>query len=149
MTASPEGLHNSLSQVYTKEFNISIVVVGMYDRTLPDDWETDEQMAVIKKMVENKSDIYMLFTSRNWRNENDLLFSSITAEAYIDSGYIYLETCYGENTTNILIHEFAHLFKARHIYRKDAVMHPHNRDNPLWAPKTRQVIVENKFRNWN
>jgi hypothetical protein len=144
-----QQLINEVSQVYTKEFNISIVAIGMYDHTLPDDWETDEQMAVIKKMVENESDIYMLFTGRNWRNENDRLFSSITAEAYRDSGYIYLETCYGENTANILIHECAHLFKARHIYRKDAVMHPHNRDNPLWTPKTRQVIFENKFRNWN
>ncbi|MHC4293358.1 MAG: hypothetical protein ACYSTX_03615 [Planctomycetota bacterium] len=147
--ALAQQLISEVSQLYTNEFNISMVVVGMYDYNLSDNWETDEQMSVIKKMVENKSDIYMLFTSRNWRNENDLLFSSITAEAYRDSGYIYLETCYGENTTNILIHEFAHLFKARHIYRKDAVMHPHNRDNPFWTQKTRQVILENKFRSWN
>ncbi len=91
-----------------------------------------------------------MLTNRDWGDEDDDDYTSLVGQALSNYGALWTEAYSSiEETTSALAHEIGHLFKAGHVYRKDAVMHPLNEeDNFLWTSKTKETILKNKFRNW-
>ncbi|MCG2717795.1 MAG: hypothetical protein L6408_03020 [Nanoarchaeota archaeon] len=137
------------SKIYEKEFNIKFEIVDIYKSKLPDSWETLPAMKELKKRATKSSDIYLLFTDRDWDDETTGEGRSLLGQAHSGYGYTWIET--GDNNNlaaEVVIHEIGHLFEAHHIYHMDGVMHPSNSDNFHWTARSREDILKHKFRYW-
>ena len=147
-----EKIFVSVSELYSKEFNISFNALGFYEHKLPESWSTIGEIRKLKKSSKKKSDIYVLLTDRDWKDDDDGgAFSSVAGQAIPGAGYTWIETHHKDKeVVNIIAHELGHLFGARHIYRRGSLMHPSaNYNKGMWMPKTKETILKNKFRNWN
>lgn len=147
-----QELLSSISQTYTKEFNISFQPIGFYGHKLPDSWNFYKEIERLKGVASKQSDIYILLTNHNWDDEKTGPAYSLEGEANPSYGYLWAET-HGDTKEVIsaITHEIGHLFKAKHIYRKNAIMHPISSSSPdqvFWTPNSKETILKNKFRNW-
>lgn len=141
----------ALRDTYERKFGIEIRPLCYYPHTLPGKCYYFNEIAKIERFARTKSDIYLLLTGRDWNTKDMEAGSSMSGRAYINSGYALVE-CHAPEcqVLRTLYHEFGHLFRANHVYRKDAIMHPYsNPKSDLWTAYTISTILENKFRTWD
>lgn len=147
-----QELLSSVSQIYTKEFNISFHPIGFYDHKLPNSWKFHKEMKRLKGVASKQSDIYILLTNYNWDDDKTGSDYSLEGGANSSYGYLWAETQGDiERVISTITHEIGHLFKAKHIYRKNAIMHPissKNSNQVFWTPHNKEIILKNKFMNW-
>lgn len=136
------------SETYKKEFNISFNAVDFYNYKLPEIWRTDLEMEKIRDSAKKKSDVYLLFSDRDWNNKSDSGDYSVVGEAHEDLGYAWIETHNKEEDIKNLAHELTHLFGVNHDDSKTSFMHRKNSGKIYFTENMRKEILENKFKTW-
>ncbi|MEK6906256.1 MAG: zinc-dependent metalloprotease family protein [Nanoarchaeota archaeon] len=143
-----EEIINYVSELYTKEFNISFEVVDFYKYNLPDEWRTDVEMEKIKNSFKKDSDIYLLFSGTDWDNKNDSGNYSVFGEAHESLGYVWIETHNEKTDKSNISHEIGHLFGLDHDDSEDSFMHRKIVGKVYFTDKMKKEILENKFKRW-
>lgn len=137
------------SKVYEKNFGIKFKAVDLYEYKLPKAWNTFKQMKKIKNKAKQSSDLYLMFTNTNWGQNSDGEGYSIAGEANPYYGYSWIEVYNDlDRVIHTLVHELAHLFKAEHVYLRNALMHPYNNNKVNFTPATKHFILTNKYQKW-
>lgn len=143
-----QELLNEVSERYSKEFNISFKAVDFYNHKLPETWRTDLEMEKIKNKSRRRSDVYLLFSSRDWDNQDYLGSDPITGEAQDNLGYAWVETHNKKSDLENLIHEITHLFGVNHTNLEDSFMHRQNSGKIYFTEDMKNTIFSNKFKTW-
>ena len=141
-------LLNEISERYAQEFNISFNAVDFYNHKLPETWCTDLEMEKIRDSSRKRSDIYLLFSNKDWNNKSDSGDFSVVGEAHEDLGYAWIETHNKEEDIKNLAHELTHLFGVNHDDSKTSFMHRQNSGKIYFTENMRKEILENKFKTW-
>lgn len=151
-----EEIIKDVYDIFEKEFGIGFRMVDTYNFKMPDKWKDDE-MDKVRAAARNPSDIYLLFTQKDWTNLNDSTYveakkdtGSVAGLADSYHGWSWIETQHDKKlVVQIAAHEIGHLFRGSHVYLRDEYMHPNtNPENPTWSPRNRQTILKNKYRTW-
>lgn len=141
-------LLNEISERYTLEFNILFNAVDFYNHKLPETWRTDLEMEKIRDSSRKRSDIYLLFSNKDWDNKNDSGDFSVVGEAHEDLGYAWIETHNKEEDIKNLAHEISHLFGLEHNNSESSFMHKKSEGGVYFTEDMRRKILENKFKTW-
>ncbi len=141
-------LLNNVSEKYTQEFNISFNAVDFYKHNLPETWRTDLEMEKIRDSSRKRSDVYLLFSDKDWNNKSDSGDFSVVGEAHENVGYAWIETHNKEEDIKNLTHELTHLFGINHDCSKTSFMHRQNSGKIYFTENMRKEILENKFKTW-
>ncbi len=141
-------LLREVSDIYKKESNISFKIVDYYGYKLPDSWNTSSEMKKVRDFSRKRSDIYLLFSNRDWREQGDLDIDSITGEAQDNLGYAWVETHNKKRDVKNLAHEITHLFNVSHSNLEDSFMHRKNPGKIYFTEDMKNTILKNKFKTW-
>ncbi|HIH24080.1 TPA: hypothetical protein HA251_03540 [Candidatus Woesearchaeota archaeon] len=139
------------SDFYERELGISIqpVAYARNAKTVPHD--INEQARLFRASTSTPSDIYIFLTRKTWvddKGKHDHLMA--LGQADVDSGYIASSVATGNvrECARTIAHEIAHLFKAKHNYREDSLLHPITNAGMHLTFQDRTEILEHKFRTW-
>ncbi|MBU0665732.1 MAG: hypothetical protein ABIC91_02120 [Nanoarchaeota archaeon] len=138
------------SKNYYENFGIKLELKGIYQTPIGTKFGRDKEYNNLIDAAKEKSDIYIILTNQDWSQFKKNSYSTPIGQAEPYKGFCWVETIHEEKMVQGTVnHEIAHLFGAPHVYLKNAVLTPQAHNQQRWAPGTRKVILQNKYKTWN
>ena len=111
-----------------------------YDQRLTNGWRWPRVITAMQ--AQNKSDIYLLLTARDWRPATGDSVRGLSSYLF---GAALVQTGTIDQTTKRLAHELGHLFGLAHTFVAGHIMYPtESRIGLSWSPGSIRALKENR-----